>query len=167
MSDSRTIKRNPWQVQGPPLTRDVKAQAQASIDVKAGEFAVMDNAGQWGAIATDAVLVQGQFLEDVEASDAAGDIINVGRITSTEQVFEGFCSTDESADAAATQAEVGQDFGIHVNSNYHTVNFGEESNVCCVVTDIAANYEPEQNTTSTSPGKCRFRFKQAILDASA
>lgn len=164
---ARTTKRNPWQVQGPPLTRDVKAQAQASKTWKAGEFAVMNNAGQWAPIATDAVIVQGQFLEDQTTSTSAGDLINVGRITSASQIFEGFAGTDDTADVAATQAEVGQDYGIHVANNYHTVNFGEETAVCVNVVDIAANYEPEQNTTSTSPGKCRFYFKQSILDASA
>jgi len=159
---ARTAKRNPWLVSGAPLEA-IKVRATDSKTWKAGEFGVYASAGTVEPIATDAVKVNVVFLQDQTTSTSSTDVW-VAAITA-EHVFEGFVSTDD-ADAAATVANVGNDYGIHVGSNYHTVNTNETSNVAVCVVDYAALYSPYTDTTSTSPGKVKFRFKASVLDAS-
>lgn len=159
---ARTAKRNPWLVSGPPL-ESIKIRATDAKTWKAGEFGVYAAAGTIEPIATDAVKVNVQFLQDQDTSTSSTDVW-VGVVRS-DHVFEAFTSTDD-ADVAATVAAVGNDYGIHVGSNYQTVNLGEASNVAVCVEDYAANYSPYTETSTTSPGKVKFRFKASVLEAS-
>lgn len=159
---ARTVKRNPWLVGGPPL-EPIKLLATDSKTWKAGEFGVFASAGTVEPAATDAVKVNVQFLQD-QTSSTSTTSVWCARIRS-DHIFEGFTSTDD-ADVAATVAAVGNDYGIQVGSNYHSVNLGETSNVAVCVEDYAANYDNYRDTTSTSPGRVTFRFKASVLDAS-
>jgi hypothetical protein len=159
---ARTQTRNPWLVGGPPLESRLVRATDAKT-WKAGEFGVYAAAGTVEPIATDAVKVNVQFLQDQDASTSSTDVW-VATVTA-DHVFEGFCGTDD-ADVAATVAAIGNDYGIHVANNLHTVNLGEASNVAVCVTDYAGNYSPFTDTSATSPGKVQFRFKASVLDAS-
>ncbi len=157
---ARTAKRNPWLVGGPPLIEDTVLATDART-WKAGEFGYMSS-GAAEILATDGVKVQFQFLQDQTTATSTSKV-KVGRIT-VDHIFEGYVSTDD-ADVAATSAAVGNDYGIHVGSNYHTVNTNETVAPAVMVIDYAAKYDPYKDTTSTSPGRVTFRFKQSVLDA--
>jgi hypothetical protein len=159
---ARTSTRNPWLVSGPPLEA-IKVRATDAKTWKAGEFGVYAAAGTVEPIVTDATKVNVVFLQDQVASTSTTDVW-VATIRA-DHVFEGFTGTDD-ADVAATVAAVGNDYGIHVANNLHTVNLGETSAVAVCVDDYAARYSPFTETSTTSPGKVKFRFKASVLDAS-
>jgi hypothetical protein len=68
-----------------------------------------------------------------------------------------------AADAAATDALIGVDYGIDVDANAGTIgqttmNTGDTTNVVVHVVDILSRVEPSKNTTSDSPGIALVRF---------
>lgn len=159
---AKSAPANPRLLDGDPL-EPVKLRATDAKTWKAGEFGVFAAAGTVEPIATDAVKVNVMFLQDQDTATSSTDVW-VARLKAGQR-FIGYVSTDDD-DTTATVANIGNDYGIHVGSNIHTVNTNEATNVAVTVEDYAANVDPYNSAVADNPGKVVFRFKQSVLDAS-
>ena len=77
-----------------------------------------------------------------------------------------------AADAAATDALIGVDYGLDMNATagtigHTTMNTGDTTNVVVRVTNILSRVEPSKHTTSDSPGIALVRFLTAAATAVA
>ena len=102
----------------------------------------------WPLTAEQAVNTE-MYFEEVAAGDRYACFVNAN-----------------AADAAATDALIGNDYGIDVNATagtigHTTVNTGDTTNVVVRVVDILSRIEPSKNTTSDSPGIAIIQFTAA------
>ena len=77
-----------------------------------------------------------------------------------------------AADASATDALIGVDYGLDVDTTagtigQTTVNTGDTTNVVVKVVDILSRVEPSKNSTSDSPGVALVQFLTAAASAVA
>jgi len=109
-------------------------------------------------------LYQYMALQEVTSELAANTEIPVIRITE-DQIFAVYLENN-TADLAATQALIGDQYGLTIATaapiGYVTVDINN-GNACVEVVNIMPNVEPSKNTTSDSPGIALVRFLDTVL----
>ena len=86
------------------------------------------------------------YFDEIEADDTYAVFVNAN-----------------AADAAATDALIGNDYGLDMNATagtigHTTMNTGDTTNVVVRVVDIMSRVQPNGHTTSDSPGVALVRF---------
>ena len=146
---------------GTPFYRDASgtwtmtATTNASSDRIHG-FCVgaVNGATTWPLTAEQAVNTE-MYFEEVGLEDTYAVFVNAN-----------------AADAAATDALIGVDYGLDMNATagtigHTTMNTGDTTNVVVRVTNILSRVEPSKHTTSDSPGIALVRFLTAAATAVA
>jgi len=108
----------------------------------------------WPLIAEQAVNTE-MYFEEVGLEDTYAVFVNAN-----------------AADAAATDALIGNDYGLDMDATAGTIgqttmNTGDTTNVVVRCTDIVSRVEPSKHTTSDSPGIALVRFLTAAATAVA
>ena len=109
---------------------------------------VVNAATTWPLTAELAVNTE-VYVEQVDADDVYACFVNAN-----------------AADASATDALIGVDYGLDVDTTagtigHTTMNTGDATNVVVKVVDIMSRIEPSKHTTSDSPGVALVQFLTA------
>lgn len=155
-----SAKGNPKVVHG-----KLNVQSHRATDTqtwKAGEFCYATS-GAYSPVANDGVNIDGQFMQDQTASTSSSDVW-VGVIPSSSVIFEGYtCSATSDAAVARTNKNI--PYALTVSSNQHMIDVSDTGHDAVVITDVAWDYEPFKNSSTDSPGKCKFYVLTAALEA--
>lgn len=82
-------------------------------------------------------------------------------------IFEGNLHHDSAASAVATTAVIGQQYGLDVTSNVHTVDMDEKNsaNAAFEVTEIGNDYNEAEDLQTDQYGHVRFKVLTTVLEA--
>lgn len=116
--------------------------------------------------ATDATTVHGFLLDAPSAEHSANASVPWLRIRSGD-VFACFVDSD-GTDTTAAQTNVGNDYGITVDTTagtmgYCTMNKNETSSTCVEVVDLMYNIEPLKFLLTASPAVVLVKFIASAL----
>lgn len=92
-----------------------------------------------------------QFAEDQATSTSSTDVW--ARLLEVGTRMEVYVSNN-GTDAAIGVANLGTKYGLYTTSNVCRLDVNVTSGADWEVDRLAADYEPEQNATADSPGKC-------------
>lgn len=155
---------NPRLVKGPVMesTSLLIANGQSW---SAGQFLYVDTSGLLNACASDADSGTGGIkyyaLTDQADPGNSTTYAEVG-VIHADHVFE-----INELDGTLAAANLGQFYGIDVTSNVVTVDVGDTTNDALEIVELAADYNPVQNSTADIKARCRVKVIPAALNAAA
>ena len=137
-----------------PIT---KIRAAGSQTWKKGEFGYLSS-GLVAAVATTTggSAVYCQFLEDQDTSTTANDLVWV-RVLQAGDRFEIYV-TSNGTDNAIAAANIGTGYDAYTASNVCYLDVNATTGAQFEVEKLAADYEPERNASTDTPGKCIVKF---------
>ena len=146
---------------GTPFYRDTSgtwtatATTNAATDRVHGLFVGPRNAATTSPITAELAVNTECYFMEVDADDTFACFVNAN-----------------AADATATDALIGNDYGLDVDATagsvgHTTMNTGDTTNVVVRCVDIMSRVEPSKHTTSDSPGIALVRFLTAAASAVA
>jgi hypothetical protein len=145
------------------LPEKVKVAAVGSVTWEAGQpYKITDTGVK--PIASEGTQLNGFFAETQASATTAGDKVWVHRLSKTDQRFI-CCVTSGGTDTKATQAYVGNQYGLAVNSCIGTISVGNTSDAVLYVYGRLADVEPFLNDTGDVPGKLICGTVAAALQA--
>ena len=135
----------------------------------AGEFLRRDSAGLLQVVATGTGDASGggiqfQALKDQADPGNSTTFANVMKIAN-DTIFEGNLFDDTTTQSYPAAAVEGQQYGIDVQSNVHSVDHDETTTVCFEVTEISPDYNESENTLTDVYGRVRFKVLQTCIEA--
>jgi hypothetical protein len=155
---------NPRVVAGPVMETQ-KILVDNGTSWKAGQFLFVNTTGELDTCATDADSGTGGIkfygLTDQANPGADGTYATVG-VIHPDHVFE-----INELDGTLSAANVRQVYGIDVTSNVVTVDVGDTTNPALEIIELAADYNPLQNSTADVKARCRVKVIPAALNAAA
>jgi len=145
----------------------------------AGAFLRVDTSGLLVELATFAAATHGNIramaldtVTDPGNSTTAANVL----LIADDTIFEGNMHHDTPSSAVATEAAIGQQYGLHVGNNnattavsVHNVDMEVKNttNTCLQVTDIGSDYNPAENSTADVYGRVRFKILPSVIDGVA
>ena len=160
-----TATKNPAFYSGPQLELEKTLQAVDSQTWQAGDPCYLTTTGKAKPLATGIGRIYG-FFADSRASASSSTVPPIYRIVSEETKFVGHTSNGAN-DTTSQRTHKGENAGLRVTSvnskNVTTVDVGNDTAGGVVLDDPIWVKEGFKNTSTDSPGRIIFHFKDTML----